>query len=90
MFGAEDLHLAIREFEARVKTHDLTSLEVAIRWLAHHSALSESDAIIVGASKAIQVTRTVELMRRGPLPDVILPIVEHLWDAVRESRGNII
>lgn len=90
LFGAEDLHAAMRNFDAGVKAQGLTSIEAAIRWMAHHSALRNDDGIILGASKLEQVIETVEMIRKGPLPGEVLRLAEELWDAVKGTRGQII
>jgi len=90
LFGAKDLHAAMRSFDAGVKAQGLTSIEVAIRWMAHHSALGNDDGIILGASKPEQVIGTVEMIRKGPLPGEVMRTTEKLWDAVKVTRGEII
>ena len=90
LFSAEDLHSAMRNFDTQVKSYDLTSIEVAIRWIAHHSALSDEDGIILGASKTEQVRETVGMIKKGPLPGEVLKLTEDLWGAVKGSRGEII
>ncbi|EED14542.1 oxidoreductase, putative [Talaromyces stipitatus ATCC 10500] len=90
LFGAAELLDAMNAFDTRVKACGLSSLEVAIRWIAHHSALSNEDGIILGASKTPQISETVELVRKGPLPAKVLDLTEELWDAVKEIRGQII
>lgn len=90
LFGAEDLHSAMKKFDTEVKSHSLTPIEVAIRWIAHHSALRDEDGIIVGASKVEQICETVSMIKKGPLPGEVLKTAEELWSAVRGSRGEII
>lgn len=90
LFGAEDLHSAMKKFDAEVKSYSLTPIEVAIRWFAHHSALRDEDGIIFGASKVEQICETVSMIKKGPLPGEILKTAEELWSAVKGSRGEII
>lgn len=90
LFSAEDLHSAMRKFDAAVRSHNLAPIEVAIRWIAHHSALSDDDGVILGASKTDQIRETVMMIRKGPLPKEILRTTDELWDAVKESRAEII
>ena len=90
LFGAEDLHSAMKTFDSEVRSHDMTSIEVAIRWIAHHSALRDEDGIILGASKEKQVRETVAMIKKGPLPEEVLRTAEKLWSAVKGSRGEII
>ena len=90
MFSGDQLMNAMREFDTTVKQKGLTSPEVAIRWLMHHSALTEGDSIILGASQIQQIRNTVALTRKGPLTDDVLALTEELWDSVRELREDII
>lgn len=90
MFGAQDLLNAMKKFDREVKAHDLTPVEVAIRWVAHHSVLTDNDGIVIGASSAMQVSEMVGLIQRGPLPAGVLMLTEELWDAVKGTRGEII
>ena len=90
LFGAEDLHSAMKQFDAEVKSHHLTPIEVAVRWIAHHSALKEQDGIIFGASKTAQIRETVSMIEKGPLVKEVLEIAENLWKGVETSRNGII
>ena len=89
LFGAEDLKSAMREFDAQAKSQDLTSVEIAIRWIAHHSALGAEDGFIVGASNVEQIREIVQMLKKGPLPEEVLKMNENLWTAVKGGRGDI-
>lgn len=80
----------MRKFGTNIKPHNLTSIEVAVRWIAHHSALRDEDGIVIGASSAKQVQETISMIKEGPLPEEVLGIAENLWNAVKGSRGEII
>lgn len=88
-FGAEDLWSAMKQFDTAVKAEDLTPAEVVVRWAAHHSALSEDDGMILGASRIEQIQESVGFIRKGKLPENVLRLADELWEAVRESRGSI-
>lgn len=90
LFGAEDLHSAMRRFDTEAKSHNLTSIEVAIRWIAHHSALRDEDGIVLGASKVEQIRETVTMIKKGPLPENVLMTAQDLWSAIKGTRGEII
>lgn len=90
MFGGEDLLSAMKRFDAEVKAQDLTPVEVAVRWLVYHSALGDDDSIVLGASKVAQVIDTVGLIRKGPLPESILPVANELWNSVEGTRGELL
>lgn len=90
LFGAEDLHSAMRRFNEEMKLYNVTPIEVAIRWIIYHSALGDEDGVIIGASKAEQVWETVNIMKKGPLPEMVRKAADDLWNAVKESRHSII
>lgn len=90
LYSAEDLHTTVKKFNNEIKSYSLTPVEIAIRWLAHHSVLGIEDGIVLGASKVKQVRETVAMIHKGPLPEEVLKSVEGLWSAVKGSRGNII
>ncbi|KAI1212748.1 putative oxidoreductase [Annulohypoxylon truncatum] len=90
VFGAPDLVSAVKRFDERTRESGAEPLEVAVRWIVHHSQLGEEDGVLLGASKTRQVVQTVELARKGPLSEELLKLVDELWDAVKETRGDII
>lgn len=81
---------AMKEFVDGCSVHNLQPVEVASRWISHHSALGDNDAVVLGASKLAQVGETVEYIGKGPLPDEIVALVESLWAAVKPIRGSTI
>ena len=90
MFSGDQLVDAMKKFDVAVKEKGLSSPEVAIRWLMHHSALTKDDSIILGASRIEQIRDTVALTQKGPLTDDILVLTEELWNGVKDLRGDII
>lgn len=90
LFGAEDLHSAMKKFTEETKSYNQTPIEVAIRWIMYHSALGDKDAVIIGASRAEQVRETVDIINKGPLPEELLKATDDLWNAVKESRHSIV
>lgn len=80
----------MRKFDVQVRLHNLTLMEVAIRWIAFNSALENGDGIILGASKTEQIRETVLMMRKGPLPAEVLEAAEDLWSNVGGIRGEIL
>ena len=90
LFGAEDLHSALKTLQDEARSHNMTPLEVAIRWIAHHSVLREEDGIILGASKLEQIQENFRMIEKGPLPGEVLKATERIWAAVKETREEII
>ncbi|KAH7303056.1 putative aldo/keto reductase [Stachybotrys elegans] len=75
-------HDAIRFLDKSLEPHGITKTEIALRWLAFHSQLKPSDAIIFGSSKLAQVKENVAAINKGPLPQDILVALDDLWKIV--------
>ena len=90
LFGAEDLQSAMRRFDAEIRSHGLTPIEVAMRWIAHHSALDDQDGLVIGASRIEQIRETVAMIEKGRLPEQALEAADKLWSAVKKTRADII
>ncbi|KAG9002387.1 hypothetical protein FRB93_011504 [Tulasnella sp. JGI-2019a] len=74
--------------EAAVK-EQLTLIEVALRWLQHHSVLREGiDGIILGASSSAQLESNIIDSEKGPLPHTILNAIEEAWNIAAPVVGK--
>ncbi|KAL1854410.1 hypothetical protein Daus18300_011429 [Diaporthe australafricana] len=89
-YAAPEVAAAMKEFVAGCKAHALPPVEVASRWIAHHSALGDKDGLVLGASKLVQVGETVASIRKGPLPTPVVSLADELWEAVKPIRGSMI
>lgn len=65
----------------------LSTQEAALRWLMHHSALRDGDAIILGATKIPQLVANVADAKKGPLEGRIRHVIDQLWDDVLTWNG---
>jgi len=90
MFSGDELISAMKKFDAAIKEKGLSSKEIAMRWLIHHSVLSDGDGIIIGASQIEQVRDTVAMCRMGPLEQDVLRLTDELWEDVKGIRANIL
>ncbi|KAF2817121.1 Aldo/keto reductase [Mytilinidion resinicola] len=76
---------ALALLEPIVAKHNLSMLEVAFRWLVHHSVLrmgtveKEGDGIIMGISSFKQLEMNLEFCERGPLPEEVVEALEQAW-----------
>jgi aflatoxin B1 aldehyde reductase len=65
-------------------------LEVAFRWLLHHSALNMgargNNGIIIGVSSLEQLTVNLKAFEKGPLLEDLLVKVEEAWEMVKRER----
>ncbi|RYC64266.1 hypothetical protein CHU98_g1957 [Xylaria longipes] len=88
MYGSEDVLSAVKKFDTETRALGLTPLEVSIRWVFHHSKLTDEDCVLLGASKVEQVIENVAFIRKGPLSDQVLPLVEKLWERLDFDRDS--
>ncbi|CVK86397.1 related to potassium channel beta subunit protein [Fusarium mangiferae] len=56
---------------AAASSHGISGHAAALRWTAHHGALSKEygDSVIVGASSVEQLNSNIDAIEAGPLPD---------------------
>lgn len=69
----------------KLKTREgikMSLLEVSLRWLRYHSKLLDDDAIILGFSKLEHCDANLDIMKKGPLPDDILILLDKAWDTI--------
>lgn len=64
------------------KSQGLPLIEIALRWIQHHSKLSEQDGVIIGGSSVKQIEENCELSAKGPLPQEVLDGLDQAWHAV--------
>ncbi|CZR53501.1 related to aflatoxin B1 aldehyde reductase [Phialocephala subalpina] len=82
-FDKPVLHDAMKIFMDKCKEKGLSSTEVSLRWIMHHSELGEGDGIILGATKVTQLKGNVEFCRKGRLDEGLVEACEELWGRVR-------
>lgn len=62
-------------------------LPLALRWLAHHSALDAAlgDGLILGASRPEQLEAALDALGGGPLSDDEVAGFERIWELVGDD-----
>lgn len=88
--NSPEVATAMKAFVTGCKAQGLLPVEVASRWMAHHSSLNDKDGIVLGASKLTQIGDTVANIRKGPLPANAVKLAEELWESVKPIRGSTI
>lgn len=66
----------------------LTLLEIAFRWLVHHSKLKVkdgNDGVVIGISSLAQLKSNLDNLEKGPLPDEVVEILNKAWGITKPS-----
>ena len=83
---------ALRLIEPVAKKHDLTLLEIALRWCVHHSALKMTDGgrdgVIIGVSSFAQLESNLKDLEKGPLPDEVVKVLDEAWLITKPTTPN--
>lgn len=74
---------ALAIVEKVAEKNNLTLLEIALRWVMHHSALNVSkdggDGIIIGVSSQAQLESNLKDLEKGPLPEEVVQALDEAW-----------
>jgi aflatoxin B1 aldehyde reductase len=75
---------ALQIAEQAAQKHDLTLVEIALRWCIHHSALKTrikggNDGVIIGVSSLKQLEGNLAYLEKGPLPDDVVQALDEAW-----------
>lgn len=83
---------ALRLIEPVAQKHNLTMLEIALRWCTHHSALKMQnggrDGVIIGVSSFGQLESNLKDLEKGPLPDDVLKALDEAWLITKPTTPN--
>ncbi|KAL9610640.1 MAG: hypothetical protein Q9167_004682 [Letrouitia subvulpina] len=83
---------ALRIIEPVAEKHGLTMLEIALRWLVHHSALrienGGRDGAIIGVSSYEQLEGNLKDFAKGPLPDEVVKALDEAWLIAKPTTPN--
>eukprot|EP00405_Crypthecodinium_cohnii_P017775 CAMPEP_0206455224 /NCGR_PEP_ID=MMETSP0324_2-20121206/21622_1 /ASSEMBLY_ACC=CAM_ASM_000836 /TAXON_ID=2866 /ORGANISM="Crypthecodinium cohnii, Strain Seligo" /LENGTH=417 /DNA_ID=CAMNT_0053925881 /DNA_START=99 /DNA_END=1352 /DNA_ORIENTATION=+ len=93
-------NVRVEETEVQAKKQGLTMVDVALRWLLHHSYLSKGDGVILGFSKPEQLSANLAAWQGGPLPQKIVdacemagqiaaPVAESYFRGLGAKSGSI-
>ena len=83
---------ALRLIEPVAQKHNLTLLEIALRWCVHHSALKMSDGgrdgVIIGVSSFSQLEGNLKDLEKGPLPEEVIKALDAAWLVTKPTTPN--
>ncbi|KAK4501731.1 hypothetical protein PRZ48_007540 [Zasmidium cellare] len=70
---------------------NLSTGEVSLRWIVHHSALQDDDILILGASRISQLEQSLDSIKKGPLDEKLAEDLNALWTpALQKATLDII
>ena len=74
---------ALRLMEETAKKHELTLLEIALRWCTHHTALKMQDGgrdgVIIRVSSFNQLESNLKDLEKDPLPEEVIKTLDEAW-----------
>ncbi|KAG0287810.1 hypothetical protein BGZ98_004480, partial [Dissophora globulifera] len=74
---------AVEKVQKIAKDHNITLIDSALRWMAHHSDLGPNDGIIIGASSLKHLDENLNALEKGPLPEEVVNAYEEAWQNVK-------
>ncbi|KAK9353774.1 NADP-dependent oxidoreductase domain-containing protein [Lipomyces doorenjongii] len=84
-FFRDALFTAVEELQRVGEKHGIPNNAIALRWLRHHSQLTDADAILVGYSNIGQLKQNLEYLDQGPLPEEIVEVIDKIWAAIEDD-----
>ena len=83
---------ALRLIEPVADKHNLTLVEIALRWCVHHSALKMKDGgrdgVIIGVSNFGQLESNLKDLEKGPLPEEVVKALDEAWLVAKPTTPN--
>lgn len=70
---------ALEKLEGIAARTGLSTDELSLRWLMHHSQLQDNDVVILGASKIVHIEESLEKLFKGPLEEDVADALSALW-----------
>jgi aryl-alcohol dehydrogenase-like predicted oxidoreductase len=77
---------AVKRINEAGERYGVSLLSASLRWLAYHSRLDSSDAIVLGASSWRDLEERVEELAKGPLPDGLVATMDEVGEFLGFSR----
>ena len=89
---------ALKLIEPVAQKHNLTMLEIALRWIRHHSQLrmagsprpdpKANDGVIIGVSSFDQLKGNLDHLEKGPLPEEVVQTLDKAWLITKGTAPN--
>ncbi|KAL6829163.1 Aldo/keto reductase [Trichoderma sp. SZMC 28015] len=82
---------SLKLVEEAAEKAGLTLIEIAMRWVVHHSGLKikdGNDGIIVGVSSIAQLENNLDNAEKGPLPEEVVKALDEAWAISKAESTN--
>ena len=83
MYDKPAVHAAIKELQEFLHPRGISLAEASLRWIYYHSALGDSDGLILGASRAAQVQQNVKDISKGLLEQDVRSKIDGVWMSIK-------
>jgi len=73
---------ALKLMEEVAAKHNLSMIEMALRWVVHHSQLkitNGNDGILIGVSSVEQLEQNLDNLEKGSLPEEVVQALDQAW-----------
>ena len=77
---------ALQLVESSAAKYGLSMIEIAMRWVVHHSSLKikdGDDGLIIGVSSVQQLDENLTHLEKGPLPGEVVKTLDEAWEICR-------
>jgi aflatoxin B1 aldehyde reductase len=77
---------ALKLMEEVGAKHNLSMIEMALRWVVHHSKLNitnGNDGILIGVSSVEQLEQNLDNLEKGPLPEEVVGALNQAWNITK-------
>jgi aflatoxin B1 aldehyde reductase len=83
---------ALKIIQTAADANNLPLVEVAFRWLLHHSQLKlgagGNDGLLIGVSSYSQLKSNLRVIEKGPLPEDVVQALDAAWMSVKAVAAN--
>ncbi|RMZ68182.1 Aldo keto reductase [Pyrenophora seminiperda CCB06] len=84
LYDKQPMREALSKWNELAEKEGVSKAELAYRWVAYHSALTEEeDGVIFGASKIEQVEETSKWLKKGKLSEQAVKGIDEIWESVK-------
>jgi aflatoxin B1 aldehyde reductase len=92
LYFKESNFQAVEIIRSTAEKHNLSMIEVALRWCVYHSALRTdgkgNNGVIIGVNKIEQLEDNIRDLKKGPLPTDVVNTLDKAWIIAKPASTN--